>query len=73
MISQPAMVGPLLARFDVKHSSTIPVSPIAKLGPMADDDIVTDHSFRQMVGSVMWLLGMTRPDVADAARAMARH
>ena len=32
-----------------------------------------DCPFRKAVGGVMWLAGMTRLNVANAARAAARH
>ena len=72
-IYQPVMVDTLLARFGVKHSLNIPASPVAELGPMADDDIVTDRPFKQGIGIVMGLAGMTRPDITDATWAMAHH
>ena len=34
---------------------------------------MVDCPFRQVVGGVMWPAGMTRPDIANAARAVARH
>ena len=61
----------LLAGFEVKRSSHIPASPAAKLGPTTDDYVVANRPFRQAVAGVMWLAGMTRPDIADAARAVA--
>ena len=34
---------------------------------------MVDCPFRQVVDGVMWPAGMTRPDIANAARAVARH
>ena len=34
---------------------------------------MVDCPFRQVVGDVMWLAGMTRPDIANDARAVALH
>ena len=34
---------------------------------------MVDCPFRQVVVGVMWPAGMTRPDVANAARAVTRH
>ena len=39
------MVDTLPARFDMKHSFNIPASLVDELGPMKDDDVVTDRSF----------------------------
>ena len=50
-LSLPAMVDALLARFDVKHYSSSPASPIAELG--LTTDVVTDRSFRQAVSGMM--------------------
>ena len=65
------MVDTLLTRFDMMTCyPKIPVSPVTELGPTTDNDLVTDRPFRQAVGGVIWLAGMTRPDIADAARAV---
>ena len=63
------MVDTLLVRFDVKHFFSIPASPVAELGSTIDDDVLTDHPFRQPGGGVMSLAQMTRPDIADASCA----
>ena len=34
---------------------------------------MVDCPFRQVVGGVMWLAGITRPGIANAARAVALH
>ena len=52
-IIELARVDTLLACFDVKHSSNILPPPVAELGPTADDDVVTDCPFRQVLGGVM--------------------
>ena len=62
-------------RFNLTAQSDTPASTVADLGPTtADDTVVVDCPFRQqVVGGVMWLAGMTRPGIANAARAVARH
>ena len=72
-MTQPTMIKSPLACFKLKSSSNIPVSLVAELGPTTDDDIVTDRPFRQAVGGMMWLAGMTRPGIPNAARAVARY
>ena len=67
-VSRPTMFDTFPARFDVKHSSNIPAPPVAERGPTIGDGIVTDRFFRQVVGGVMWPVGKTRPDIADAAQ-----
>ena len=72
-IKQPAMIDSLTKRFSVTAQSDTPASTVADLGPTTADDTVVDCPFRQVVCGFMWLDGMTRPDIANAARAVARH
>ena len=73
-IKQPAIIIDILTtRFNVTAQSDTPASTVADLGPTAADDTVVDCPFRQVVGGVMWLVGMRRPNIANAARAVARH
>ena len=70
-IKQSAMIDTLTKSFNVTAQSDIPASTVADLGPTTADDAMVDCPFRQVVGGVMWLAGMTRPDIANAARAVA--
>ena len=72
-IKQPAMIDTLTKRLNVTAQSDTPASTVADLGPTTADDTMVDCPFKQVVGDVMWLAGMTRPDIANAARAVARH
>ena len=38
-----------------------------------DDEPVGDWPFRELVGCLMWLANQTRPDSANAVRAIARY
>ena len=52
----------------------IPGSPGVVLGPRKDGDPGGNDEFplyRPLVGSLMWLSVMTRPDIANALRACA--
>ena len=60
-------------RCNVTTQLDTPASTIADLGPTTADDTMVECPFRQVVGGVMWLAGMTRPDIANAARAVAHH
>ena len=54
--------------------SDLPASQSADLGPRRNDDPVCDKPVRATVGSsLIWLGGMTRPDIANAVRAVARQ
>ena len=50
-----------------------PASQSADLGPRRNDERVCDKQVRAAVGSLIWLGGMTRPDIANAVRVVARQ
>ena len=62
-----------MKRFDVQPISDIPASPGADLGPKQDDESGGDWPVREAIGSLMWLSTMTRPDITNALRAVARY
>ena len=65
----PAMIDTLTKRFNLNAQSDTIASTGAEPGPTTvDDTVVVDCPFRQAVGSVMSLAGMTRPGIAIAAR-----
>ena len=53
--------------------SDLPPSQSSDLGPRRNDDPVCDKPVRADVGNLIWLGGMTRPDIANAVRAVARQ
>ena len=63
----------MLNRFGVSSSSDIPATPGVELGPRAEGEPKGDWPYREAVGSLMWLWTMTRPDISNAVRAVARH
>ena len=72
-LSQEAYVESLMKRFDVQSISDIPASPGADPGPKQDDEPGGDWPVREAIGSLMWLSTMTRPDITNAVRAVARY
>ena len=39
---------------------------------MSDEDPAVDAKYREMTGSQLWIANQTRPDIANAVRAVAR-
>ena len=72
-ITQKAFVERMLNRFGVNSSSDIPVTPGVELCPREEGEPKGDWPHTEAVGSVMWLSTMTRPDISNAVRAVARH
>ena len=62
-----------MKRFDVQSISDIPASPGADLRPKQDNEPGGDWPVREAIGSLMWLSTMTRPDITNAVRAVARY
>ena len=72
-ITQKAFIESMLNRFGVNSSSDIPATPGVELGPREEGEPDGDWPYREAVGSLMWLSTMTRPDISNAVRAVARH
>ena len=72
-VTQEAYTNSLLARLGIKGTKPTPASPSSDLGPKRDDEQVTDEPVREVLGSLLWLSTMTRVDIANAVRAVARH
>ena len=72
-ISQAACVNKLLERFNITTTSPIPASPSNYLRPREETEAETEEPFREAVGSLMWVANMTRPDILNAVREVARH
>ena len=62
-----------MRRFEVKGYSEIPASTSVYLGPRTSEDTKVDRPYRNAVGGLMWLATVTRPDLANAVRALARQ
>ena len=73
IIKQPVMIDTLTKRFNVTAQSDTPALTVADVGTTTADDTMVDCPVRQVVGGIMWLAGMTRPDIVIAARAVVRH
>ena len=74
-MNQTAYAENLVAQYGISATSNIPGSPGVDLGPRKDGepgDIDDFPLYRPLVGSLMWLSVMTRPDINIALRACAR-
>ena len=75
-MNQTTFAETLMAQYEISATSNIPGSPGVDLSPREDGEPGGNEEFpqyRPLVGSLMWLSVMTRPDIANALRACARH
>ena len=75
-MNQTSFAENLVAQYGISAKSNIPGSPGVDLGPRREGEPGGNEEFplyRPLVGSLMWLSVMTRPDIANALRACARH
>ena len=66
----------MVQQYSISATSNISGSPGVDLGPRKDGEPRGNEEFPKclaLVGSLMWLSVMTRPDIANALRACARH
>ena len=71
-ISQTIFIRSVIDRFHVSRSSSIPAFPSVDLRAVSDEESAEGVPFREEVGSLMWVANQTRPDIANAVRAVAR-
>ena len=75
-MNQTSFAENLVARYEISAKSNIPSSPGVDLGPRREGEPGGNEEFpqyRPLVGSLMWLSVMTRPGIANALHACARH
>ena len=72
-ISQESYIRSVLERFNIIRTSSIPASHANDNRSLKKDEGAGDVPFREVVGSLMWIAGQTRPDISNAVRAVARH
>ena len=71
--SQRAFIESVVNRYGADAVSDLPASQSADLGPRRNDEPVYDKPVRAADGSLIWLGGMTRPDIANAVKEVARQ
>ena len=75
-MNQASFAENLVAQYGISTESNIPGSPGVDLGPGREGEPGGNDEFpqyRALVGSLMWLSVMNRPDIANALRTCARH
>ena len=75
-VNQTAVAINMVEQCNISTTSNIPGSPGVDLGPIKDGEPGGNEEFpkyRALVGNLMWLSVMTRPDIANALRACTRH
>ena len=70
---QRSFIEPVASRYGVNTVSGLPAFQPADLGPRREGEPVCDKPVRVAVGSLIWVGGMTRPDIANAVWAVARR
>ena len=72
-IFQKTSADELVKTFCVTSTQSVPQRVGVKLDEFDEDEKVENWPFRELEGSLMWLSISTRPDIANAVRAVARH
>ncbi|CAM9757375.1 unnamed protein product, partial [Sphacelaria rigidula] len=72
-VAQTTFTDTLLKRFEVRGYKETPASVSVKLGPTTGEDKKVNRPYRNAVVGLMWLAIVTRPDIANSVRALARQ
>ncbi|CAB1120479.1 unnamed protein product [Ectocarpus sp. CCAP 1310/34] len=72
-ISQQRFAEELAAEYGIEWGRSVPLPVSVKLTDFDENEASADVPFRELVGSLMWLATQTRPDIANAVRAVARY
>ena len=59
--------------YGINSSSDIPATPGAELGPREEGELGGDWPHTEAVGSLVWLSTMSRLDISNVVRVVARH
>ena len=72
-LNQKTFIETLAKRFDVTTTARYPASPSANLGPRMKGESGGTWPYREAVGSLMWLVVWSKPEIYNATRVVARH
>ena len=73
LMLQRVFIEHVASRYGVNTVSGLPAFQSEDLGPRREGEPVCDKPVRVAVGSLIWVGGMTRPDIANAVRGVARQ
>jgi len=72
-ISQQTYTEELGEKFDVNWGGSIPLPTTCKLYEFDVDEPTIGRVFRELIGSLLWIALLSRPDIVNAVRAVARY
>ena len=70
-ITQTAFIDSLVDCFDIQYETQTSASVEFDLGPKRIHEKEGNWPYKQVVGGLLWISGMTQPDIASAVRAVA--
>lgn len=73
-ISQTGYIDKLMARFNILNPRAGRTAPLPTgEQPAVAEEAIDQRKYQELVGSVLWLAGCTRPDVSFAASLLGHH
>ena len=72
-LDQKPFIETLAKRFDVTTTARYPVFPSANVGPRMKSESGGTWPYREAVGSLMWVVVWSKPEIYNATRVVARH
>ena len=72
-MSQGSCVDKLIQRFEITKTNHVPACPTVELDARRENEEKARVPYREAVGSLLWIAGMTRPDISHAVRSVATH
>ncbi|CAN0502454.1 unnamed protein product, partial [Discosporangium mesarthrocarpum] len=72
-IKQTAYIDQLCERFDVSSPSPLPATAHEQTLPRQDNDEPGPEHFRELTGALLWVVCMSRLDISNPVRALARY
>lgn len=72
-ISQQTYTEELAEKYGVTGGGSIPIPATWKLWDFDDEEPNVVFPFRELIGALLWIALLTRPDLTNAVRAVARY